>query len=102
MDKVTQQPVTVFLVHIFQVFEDNIIFHSPSSVRELSRRALPQVCCPREDAWDSVAGAVNSPRMQGIAQSRIIMRNDFDVRPLPPPRVPPDMGHARKCSPAQP
>ena len=40
-----------------------------------------QVCCPRPDARDSGAGAMalGAVHMHGIAQRRILMRNDFKV-----------------------
>ena len=39
-----------------------------------------QICCPREDEWDSGAGALNNPDLHGISQRRILMRTDFAVR----------------------
>ena len=39
-----------------------------------------QICCPREDGWDSGAGAVNNPDLHGMSQRRILMRTDFAVR----------------------
>ena len=49
-------------------------------------RAVPsmtfgvQVCCPREDGWDSGAGAVVNKDWHGISQRRVLMRTDFAVR----------------------
>jgi len=39
-----------------------------------------QVCCPREDGWDSGAGAVTNRDWHGISQRRVLMRTDFAVR----------------------
>ena len=39
-----------------------------------------QVCCPREEGWDSGAGAVNNKDVHGISQRRVLMRTDFAVR----------------------